>query len=125
MHIKQEKNISIRRGDVVIVNFDPTVGAEIKKIRPALVIQNDIGNTYSNTIIVTAITSREKGEKRYSTEVFLEKGDAGLEYDSVVLLSHIRTIDIQRIIKKIGKVNSDTMQSVDTALEISVGLVEV
>jgi mRNA interferase MazF len=125
MHIKQEKNISIRRGDVVIVNFDPTVGAEIKKIRPALVIQNDIGNTYSNTIIVTAITSREKGEKRYSTEVFLEKGDAGLEYDSVVLLSHIRTIDIQRIIKKIGKVNSDTMQSVDTALEISVGLIGV
>ncbi|MBC8465335.1 MAG: type II toxin-antitoxin system PemK/MazF family toxin [Parcubacteria group bacterium] len=125
MHIKQEKNISIRRGDVVIVNFDPTIGAEIKKIRPALVIQNDIGNTYSNTIIVTAITSREKGEKRYPTEVFLEKGDAGLEDDSVVLLSHIRTIDIQRIIKKIGKVNSDTMQSVDTALEISVGLVEV
>lgn len=125
MNKKQEKDISIRRGDIVIVNFDPTIGAEIKKTRPALVVQNDIANVYSSVSIVAAITKKEEGDKRYPTEVFVCGGDTGLEHDSVVLLSHIRTIDKQRIVKKIGKVDSDTMQSVDTALEISVGLVKI
>ena len=86
------KTIIPKRGEVYIVNFDPTVGAEIQKTRPALILQNDIANRYSSITIVAALTS-QRGERLYPTEVLIQRPEGGLEYDSVVLLNQIRTID--------------------------------
>lgn len=114
-----------KRGDVVLVNFDPTIGSEIKKTRPAVVLQNDIGNVHSSVTIVAAVTSHTKGDKLYPTEVFVSAGEGGLEKDSAILLNQIRTIDKQRLIKKIGTVRRTTMDDVTRALEISLGIVEL
>lgn len=112
------------RGDVYLVNFDPTVGAEIQKTRPALILQNDIGNRYSPVTIVAAISSWE-GESLYPTEVSLGACEGGLKTASLALLNQIRTIDKQRLIKKMGVVHGETMERVDRALQISLGLVGV
>lgn len=113
-----------RRGQVYLVNFDPTIGAEIKKTRPALVIQNDIANRFSPITVVAAITSKAD-EKLYPTEVALPKGEAGLTADSVVLLNQIRSIDKRRLVKRLGAVSADTMRNVERAVKISLGLVDV
>ncbi|MDP3764829.1 MAG: type II toxin-antitoxin system PemK/MazF family toxin [bacterium] len=112
------------RGEIYLVEFDLAFGSEIKKTRPALVVQNNISNKYSPTTIVVAITS-VIGGRDYSTNVFLKKSESGLEKDSVVLLNQIKTIDKQRLIKKVGIINESLMIDVDRALEISLGLVEV
>ena len=90
------------RGDIFLVNFDPTLGAEIKKTRPALVIQNDIANRYSPVTIVAAITSKF-GVPPYPTEVVMESDESGLPQLSVVVLNQIRSVDRQRLIKRIGR----------------------
>lgn len=113
-----------RRGDVYLVNFDPTIGAEIQKTRPALIVQNDVGNRYSPVTVVAAISSW-KGESLYPTEVLVKNSEGGLKAASLVLLNQIRTIDKQRLIKKIGTLHAETMEYVDKALQISLGLVEV
>lgn len=113
-----------KRGEIYVVNFDPTIGFEIKKTRPALILQNDIGNRYSDTTIVAAITS-SVGERLYPTEVLLEAMKTGLKNDSVVLLNQVRSIDKMRLIKRVGKVDQEDMEKVDRALEISLGLVEL
>lgn len=116
--------ISLRRGDVFLVTFDPTVGAEIRKTRPAVVIQNDIGNRAGSTTIVAAITSRVHNEP-YPFEVALAAGEAGLEKASVALLNQIRTVDRRRLVRKLGTLRADAMRRVDRALAISVGLLAV
>ena len=121
---KQKRKIVPKRGEVYVVNFDPTVGAEIKKTRPALILQNDIGNRYSTITIVAAITSYAGG-KIYPTEVLLEAVKTDLKNDSVVLLNQIRSIDTTRLLKRIGKVDREIMQKIDRALEISIGLIEI
>ncbi|RJP19250.1 MAG: type II toxin-antitoxin system PemK/MazF family toxin [Candidatus Omnitrophota bacterium] len=113
-----------KRGEVYLVNFDPTVGSEIKKTRPALILQNDIANQYSPITIVAAITSRFD-ERLYPTEVLIPAKEGGLETDSVVLLNQIRSIDRQRLIKRRGVLKPDTLARVDNALQISLGLVEI
>ena len=113
-----------RRGDVWLVNFDPTVGAEIQKTRPALIIQNDIGNRYSPIVIVAAITSRFD-EELYPTEVFVDPPEGGLSVPSVVLLNQIRSIDKRRLVRRLGALESDTMERVDAAIKISLGLTEL
>jgi len=113
---------TITRGEVYLVNFDPTVGSEIKKTRPALVIQNDVSNKYSPIIIVAAVTSKYD-DKLYPTEILIKAGEAGLKEDSVILLNQIRSIDKSRIVKKLGKVNTITLKRADIALKISMGLV--
>ncbi len=113
-----------RRGDVLVVAFDPTLGAEIQKTRPALVLQNDIANRFSPITIVAAITSQSDA-KLYPTEVLIEAPEAGLERDSVVLLNHVRSIDRRRIVRRLGRVTAETMHHVDRALAISLGLVEI
>ncbi len=113
-----------KRGDMYLVSFDPAVGAEIKKTRPALILQNDIGNRYSGATIVAAVTS-SVNEKLYPTEVLVEATKTGLKNDSVVLLSQIRTIDKRRLIKKIGSVEKETMELVHRAIEISLGLFDL
>ncbi|MEK7565010.1 MAG: type II toxin-antitoxin system PemK/MazF family toxin [Patescibacteria group bacterium] len=112
------------RGEIYLVGFDPAFGSEINKTRPALIVQNNISNKYSPTTIVVAITSVTSG-RDYSTNVFLKKSESGLEKDSVVLLNQIKTIDKQRLIKKVGIIDKVLMADVDRALEISLGLVDV
>lgn len=112
----------VARGEIYLVEFDPAVGSEIKKTRPAIIIQNDIANRFSPVTIVAAITSKFD-EKLYPTEVLIYAGEAGLKQDSVVSLDQIRTIDKSRIVKKIGKVNEFTLKRTDVALRISVGLI--
>ena len=113
-----------RRGDVYLVAFDPTLGAEIKKTRPALIIQNDIANRYSPITIVAAITSHADSEL-YPTEVLLQPPEGGLKNASVVQLDQIRSIDKQRLVRPLGRVASRTLHAVDRAIAISLGLVDL
>jgi mRNA interferase MazF len=113
-----------KRGEVYLVSFDPTVGAEIKKTRPALVIQNDIGNRYSPITIVAAITSKFD-EELYPTEVLVTPPEGGLREPSVVSLNQIRSVDKQRLVKRLGSLKPATMASVDQALRVSVGLAKL
>ena len=110
-----------RRGDVYLVNFDPTVGAGIKKTRPALIVQNDIANRYSPITIVAAITSQFE-EPLYPTEVLLPTGEGGMRVESVVLLNQIRSVDKRRLVKPLGSLRPPTLRKVDRALSISLGL---
>ena len=110
-----------KRGSVYLVNLDPTIGSEIKKTRPAVIIQNDVGNQYSPITIIAPITSGEKAV--YPIEVEVKKAEGGLDNDSLILLNQIRAIDKRRLVKYLGKVKPETMQRVDQALLISLGLI--
>ena len=114
----------VKRGDIWLVNLDPAIGHEIKKSRPAVIIQNDLGNKYSPITIVAPITSQNL-EKIYPIEVSLVKRGTGLEKDSKVLLNQIRAIDKKRLIKKLGNVDYETMVKIDYSIKISLGLVEI
>ena len=111
-----------RRGDVYLVNFDPTIGAEVKKTRPAVVIQNDIGNRWSPITIVAAMTSRFE-EPLYPTEVLVKASEGGLAVDSVVLLNQLRSVDKARLVRRLGALKSQTVRESDRALLLSLGLV--
>ena len=113
-----------KRGEIYLVDFDPTVGAEIRKTRPALVIQNDIGNEYSPITIVAAITSKFD-EPPYPTEVILEPEESGLPLRSAVVLNQIRSIDRQKLVKRLGRASTRSMDRVDQAIQISLGLIKV
>jgi len=112
-----------QRGDVFLMNFDPTLGSEIQKTRPALILQNDIANQHSPVTIVAAITSFNGG-KLYPTEVRIPALTGGLERDSIVLLNQLRTVDRERLIRKLGTLDEEHMETVNAALLISLGLVE-
>ncbi len=112
------------RGDIYLVNFDPTVGREIKKTRPALVLQNDIANQYSPITIVAAITSKFD-DPPYPTDVVMDSEQSGLGRQSAVVLNQIRSIDKQRLIKRIGRASAQTLARVDQAVLISLGLIDV
>ena len=111
-----------RRGEVYLVNFDPTVGAEIRKRRPALVLQNDIANRWSPITIVAAITSRFE-EPTYPTEVIVRAHEGGLDVDGVVLLNQIRSIDRRRLVRRLGVLRAERMREVEQAILISLGIV--
>jgi mRNA interferase MazF len=113
-----------KRGEIYLVNFDPTIGREIKKTRPAVVIQNDISNRYSDITIVAAISSKF-GPKIYPTEVLLKLGEAGMHLESVILLNQVRSIDHQRMVKRLGKLSAATLNQVDRAIAISLGLISL
>jgi mRNA interferase MazF len=114
-----------RRGEVYLVAFDPTVGREIKKTRPALIIQNDVGNRYSDLTIVAAITS-EFSPVLYPVEVIVKPSSAnGLTMLSAILLDQFRTVDTRRLIKRLGAIDPSTMRRVDEAIRISLGLIEM
>jgi mRNA interferase MazF len=103
---------------VYLVNFDPTMGAEIRKTRPALVIQNDIANRWSPITIVAAITSRFE-EPTYPTEVVVRAPEGGLEVDGVVLLNQIRSMDKRRLVRRLGALKPERMRQVEQAILIS------
>lgn len=116
--------MTVQRGDIFFANLNPVVGSEQGGLRPVLVVQNDIGNTYSPTTIVAAITSQIKRAK-LPTHVELTASRHRLERDSVVLLEQIRTIDKQRLREKIAHLDEEAMARVDRALGISVGIIPV
>lgn len=111
------------RGEVYLVNFDPTIRSEIKKTRPAVILQNDIANRYSPVTVVAAITSYQGGEM-YPTEVLIRPPEGGVLNDSLVLLNQIRTIDKRRLTKRLGRLAPATMEQVGRAIEVSLGLVD-
>jgi mRNA interferase MazF len=113
-----------RRGEVYLVNFDPTLGAEIRKTRPALIVQNDIANRHSAITIVAAITS-QFDQPLYPTEVLISPPEGGLRADSVALLNQIRSIDKQRLVRRLGTLKPETMDRVDHAILISMGLIKI
>jgi mRNA interferase MazF len=113
-----------KRGDVYLVSFDPTLGAEIRKTRPAVIIQNDVANHFSPLTIVAAISSKFD-EPLYPTEVLVRAGEVGLRSDSVVLLNQIRTIDKSRLARHLGSLRAATLLKVDRALLLSLGLVRL
>ena len=114
-----------KRGEIYLVEFDPTRGSEIKKTRPAVVIQNDIGNRHSPITIVAAITSR-LSPVPYPVEVLVPPGrDNGLSMPSAINLGQIRSIDRERLVKRLGAADPATMRKVDDALRISLGLVSL
>jgi mRNA interferase MazF len=114
-----------RRGDLYLVEFDPARGHEIQKTRPALIIQNDIGNQYSQVTIVAAITSR-LSPTPYPVEVVVaaSKGN-GLSVPSAIQLGQIRSVDRERLVKRLGTLDMAAMRKVDRALKISLGLVDL
>lgn len=113
--------MAVKRGEVYLVGFDPTVGAEIQKTRPALILQNDSANRSSSITIVAAITS-QIDDRLYPTEVLLLPPEGGLRSASVVLLNQIRSIDMRRLIRRLGSLKPATMEKVDRALRISFDL---
>ncbi len=115
-----------KRGEIWLVNFDPTIGSEINKTRPALIIQNDIANAYSPVTIVAAITTAVAGDRIYPTEVLIKAGPTvGLKNNSLVLLNQIRTIDNARLVKRLGAVPAPILSQVSTAIEISLDTVGI
>ena len=111
----------IKRGDVLLVNLEPVIGSEQGKIRPVVVVQNNISNEYSPTIIIAPITSKIYS-KEFPTNVQLFAEDSGLKKESTILLNQIRTIDKSRIIKNLSKLNIEIMKRVDLAIKASFGL---
>ncbi|GFN34306.1 type II toxin-antitoxin system PemK/MazF family toxin [Tepidimicrobium xylanilyticum] len=116
--------MNIKRGDVFYADLSPVVGSEQGGIRPVLVIQNDIGNKYSPTTIVAAITS-QINKAKLPTHVEISAPEYGLPKDSVVLLEQVRTIDKKRLREKIGRFNDEMMAKVDECLKISLGLIDL
>ena len=111
----------VKRGDIYYADLSPVVGSEQGGIRPVLIIQNDIGNKYSPTVIATAITS-QINKAKMPTHIEIDANEYGLSKDSVVLAEQIRTIDKQRLKEKIGHLDEKLMNQVNEALEISFGL---
>ena len=112
---------SVKRGDIYYADLSPVVGSEQGGIRPVLIIQNDIGNRYSPTVIAAAITSRST-KANLPTHIRLMANESGLAKDSVVLLEQIRTIDKRRLKERMGSLDLGEMGKVDEALSISFGL---
>ena len=112
--------MNIRRGDMFYADLSPVVGSEQGGIRPVIIIQNDLGNKHSPTVIAAAITS-QMGKAKLPTHIPLEKEKYCLPKDSIVLLEQIRTIDKTRLLEYIGELPPETMNKVNTALLISLG----
>lgn len=114
----------VKRGDIYYADLSPVIGSEQGGIRPVIIIQNDIGNKYSPTIIVAAITS-QINKAKLPTHVEISSEEYGLSRDSVVLLEQIRTIDKRRLKEKIGHMSDEDIKKVNSALYISLGIKEL
>ena len=114
----------VKRGDIFYADLSPVVGSEQGGVRPVLVIQNDVGNKYSPTVIVAAITS-QINKAKLPTHIEISSEEYGLNKDSVILLEQVRTIDKRRLRDKLGHINEELMKQVDFALKISLGLIEI
>ena len=115
--------MEINRGDIYYADLSPVVGSEQGGVRPVLVIQNDVGNKYSPTVIIAAITS-QLAKAKLPTHIELKKEKYNLLKDSVVLLEQIRTLDKKRLQNRISSIDKTTMQEIDVAMMISLGIVQ-
>ena len=113
--------MNIHRGDIYYADLSPVVGSEQGGVRPVLIVQNDVGNRFSPTVIAAAITSQQSKAK-LPTHIPLTADTSGLSKDSVVLLEQVRTIDKKRLKEKMGSVDENAMNQIDNALSISFGL---
>lgn len=115
--------VTVRRGDIFYADLSPVVGSEQGGLRPVLIIQNDVGNRYSPTVIAAAITSR-MGKTKLPTHIDIYADRVGLAKDSVILLEQIRTLDKRRLRDKMGHLGEDVMAEVNNAIAVSFGLHE-
>ena len=113
--------MNIKRGDIFYADLSPVVGSEQGGLRPVLIIQNDVGNKYSPTVIAAAITSR-MSKTRLPTHIDVYAEKVGLAKDSVILLEQIRTLDKRRLKEKMGHLDDGLMHAVDEAITVSFGL---
>ena len=112
----------VKRGDIYYADLSPVVGSEQGGLRPVLIIQNDVGNKYSPTVIAAAITSR-MGKTKLPTHIDVHAERAGLSRDSIVLLEQLRTLDKRRLKERLGHLDEQTMREIDAAIAVSLGLV--
>ena len=119
--VRSVKTVNVHRGDIYYADLSPVVGSEQGGVRPVLIVQNDVGNRFSPTVIAAAITS-QKDKARLPTHIQLQSTGSGLARDSIVLLEQIRTLDKRRLKEHMGRLDDQSMSRVDQALEISFGL---
>lgn len=113
--------MSIRRGEIYYADLSPVVGSEQGGVRPVLIVQNDVGNKFSPTVIAAAITS-QRDKNNLPTHIEVDARNCGLTRDSVVLLEQVRTIDKRRLKERMGSLDTDDMGKVNQALSVSFGL---
>ena len=113
----------VKKGDIFFADLSPVIGSEQGGVRPVVVTQNDVGNKYSPTVIVAAITS-QINKAKLPTHVEIRAGEHGLNKDSVVLLEQLRTVDKRRLKERIGRMDADAMEKVNEALVISLGIID-
>lgn len=112
---------TVRRGDIYYADLSPVVGSEQGGIRPVLIVQNDVGNRFSPTVIVAAITS-QKDKAKLPTHIQLNSTGSGLARESIVLLEQIRTLDKRRLKERMGRLDEASMRRIDRAIQVSFGL---
>lgn len=113
--------MTVKRGDIYYADLSPVVGSEQGGIRPVLIVQNDVGNKFSPTVIAAAITS-QRDKTNLPTHIRVDADGCGLSKDSIVLLEQVRTIDKQRLKEKMGSLDQGSMNRIDKALSVSFGL---
>ena len=118
---RRVKTVIVHRGDIYYADLSPVVGSEQGGVRPVLIVQNDVGNKFSPTVIAAAITS-QRDKANLPTHIEVDTGSSGLMKDSVVHLEQVRTIDKHRLKEKMGKLDENSMNRVNEALSISFGL---
>jgi len=112
----------VKRGDIFYADLSPVIGSEQGGIRPVLIVQNDVGNKFSPTVIAAAITS-QRFKTSLPTHIQVNADGCGLAKDSIVLLEQVRTIDKRRLKEKMGNLNENEMNRIDKALSVSLGIV--
>ena len=111
----------VKRGEIYYADLSPVVGSEQGGMRPVLIVQNDVGNRHSPTVIAAATTS-QKDKSRLPTHISINADRCGLAKDSIVLLEQVRTLDKQRLKERMGELDEGAMNKVDNALSVSFGL---
>lgn len=114
----------VKRGDIFYADLSPVVGSEQGGVRPVLVVQNDVGNKFSPTVIIAAVTS-QINKAKLPTHIEIGADDYGLAKDSVILMEQIRTIDKKRLRERIGRLDDELMEKVNSALSVSFGLLDL
>lgn len=115
--------MTVKRGEIYYADLSPVVGSEQGGVRPVLIVQNDMGNRYSPTVIAAAITS-QRDKAKLPTHIELQANSCGLPKDSIILLEQVRTIDKKRLKEKMGEIPPDAMNEVNSALSVSFGLID-
>lgn len=117
-------SVVVKRGDIFYADLSPVVGSEQGGVRPVVVIQNDVGNKFSPTVIIAAVTS-QINKAKLPTHIEIVADDYGLAKDSVILMEQIRTIDKKRLRERIGRLDEELMEKVNNALSVSFGLLDL